>query len=127
MTKTMKQLVEDARSRVEAISPVDAAEAAAIGNLILDVREPAELEQNGRLADALHVPRGVLESRADLSTETTMTPLTAMRDGGRVLVLCASGGRAALAADTLRVMGYEALVIEGGMTDWKANGLPVED
>lgn len=56
-----------------------------------------------------------------------MTPLTAMRDDGRVLVLCASGGRAALAADTLRVMGYEALVIEGGMTDWKANGLPVED
>ena len=43
-----------------------------------------------------------------------------------MLVLCAAGGRAALAADTLRVMGYQAQVIEGGMSGWKASGLPVE-
>ncbi len=55
-----------------------------------------------------------------------MPPLTAVRDSGRVLVLCASGGSAALAADTLRMMGYEELVIEGGMTGWKACGLPSE-
>lgn len=126
MTMTMKELVDDARSRIASISPEDAAKAAERGDLILDVREPAELEQNGRLADALHIPRGVLETRADASTETAVPPLTAMQGSGRVLVLCASGGRAALAADTLRVMGYEALVIEGGMSGWKASGLPVE-
>lgn len=126
MTMTMKELVEDARRRVGAISPEDAAQAAASGDLILDVREPAELEQNGRLADALHIPRGVLETRADASAETAVTRLTDTRGDGRVLVLCASGGRAALAADTLRVMGYQALVIEGGMSGWKASGLPVE-
>lgn len=93
-----------------------------MAKLSLTIRPPT-LNDN----PVFHRRSGVLETRADLSTETTTTPLTAMRDGGRVLVLCASGGRAALAADTLRVMGYEALVIEGGMTDWKANGLPVED
>ena len=55
-----------------------------------------------------------------------MTELTGLCGQGRVHVLCASGGRAALAADTLRAMGYDATLIEGGLAAWKANGLPVE-
>ena len=53
--------------------------------------------------------------------------LAARQDGGRpVHVLCASGGRAALAAAMLGEMGYDARVIEGGMTAWKEAGLPVD-
>ena len=126
MTMTVQQLVEDARSRVGVIPPEDAARAAAGGDLILDVREPDELESDGRLAGALHIPRGVLETRADAGAEAAVPLLTGMRERGRVLVLCAAGGRATLAADTLRVMGYQALMIEGGMSGWKASGLPVE-
>jgi rhodanese-related sulfurtransferase len=44
-----------------------------------------------------------------------------------VHVLCGSGGRAALAAHTLKRMGYEATVIEGGIAGWKESGLPVEN
>ncbi len=127
MTMTMKGLVEDARSRVTAISPADAARATKQGDLVLDVREQAELETDGRVPGALHVPRGVLETRADATAATAVPQLTDIRGTGRVLVLCASGSRAALAADTLRTMGYEAGLIEGGLAAWKADGLPVEE
>lgn len=126
MTVTLKQLVEDACSRVAVVSPGDAARAAENGDLVLDVRESGELESEGRVPGALHVPRGVLESRADPAAQAAEPRLTGLRGTGRVQVLCASGGRAALAADTLRKMGYAAAVIEGGMNAWKAQGLPVE-
>uniref|UniRef100_UPI003AE2F95C rhodanese-like domain-containing protein n=1 Tax=Paracoccus sp. T5 TaxID=3402161 RepID=UPI003AE2F95C len=126
MTMTMKELVEDARRRVTAISPADAAGAAEKGDLVLDVREPAELDSDGRVPGALHVPRGILETRADATAATAVPELTGLCGQGRVHVLCASGGRAALAADTLRSMGYDATLIEGGLAAWKANGLPVE-
>lgn len=125
MTLTFKQLVEDARSRIGTIDPADAARAAEGGDLVLDVREPAELETDGRLPGALHVPRGLLESRADPTAGPALAALTAMRGAGRVHVLCASGARAALAADTLVAMGYDATVIEGGIAAWAAAGLPV--
>ena len=41
-------------------------------------------------------------------------------------VLCASGARAALAADTLTTMGYSAKVIDGGLGGWKEAGLPIK-
>lgn len=127
MTVTMRDLVAEARSRVATISPKLAEEAAREGDLILDVREPGELEENGRIAGALHVPRGILESRADATTpETAEARLTGLRGSGRVHILCASGARAALAADTLRRMGYDADLIEEGLEGWKSAGLPVE-
>ena len=126
MTMTMKDLVADARSRVQAVSPQEAEEAVRNGDLILDVREPAELEKDGRIAGALHIPRGILETRADATAQTAEARLTDLRGSGRVHVLCASGGRAALAADTLQRMGYEADLIEGGLGGWKSAGLSVE-
>ncbi|WOI58156.1 rhodanese-like domain-containing protein [Palleronia sp. LCG004] len=126
MPLTMKDLVAEARSRISAVSPENAREGAAKGDLILDVREPAELETNGRVAGAHHIPRGVLETRADATAPTADPRLTDLPEGARIHVLCASGGRAALAADTLGRMGYDADLIEGGIGGWKAAGLPVE-
>ena len=126
MTMTLKDLVADARSRVAAISPKLAEEAARQGDLILDVREPAELEKDGRITGALHIPRGILETRADATAQTADARLTEAQSSGRVHVLCASGGRAALAADTLRRMGYDADLIEGGLGGWKSAGLSLE-
>ncbi|TQS71820.1 sulfurtransferase [Rhodobacteraceae bacterium] len=123
----MKDLVADARSRVAAVSPQEAETAVRKGDLILDVREPAELEKDGRVAGALHIPRGILETRADATAQTAEARLVDTRGAGRVHVLCASGGRAALAADTLQTMGYKADLIEGGLGGWKSAGLPVEN
>lgn len=125
--RTMSEMVADAQSRVATISPERAARDDGSAALVLDVREPGELETHGRVPDALHVPRGLVESRADATAKTAEARLTDLRDRGCVHVLCGSGARAALAADTLRAMGYKATVIEGGFEAWKAQGLPVED
>ncbi|WP_347140412.1 rhodanese-like domain-containing protein [Paracoccus sp. SSK6] len=122
----MKDLVAEAKGRVATVSPEHAATSEGSATLVLDVREPGELETHGRVPDALHVPRGLVESRADATAQTAETRLTDLRDTGCVHVLCGSGARAALAADTLRAMGYQARVIEGGFEAWKAKGLPVE-
>lgn len=127
MLKSMKDLVADAKSRVQSVAPAQAQAATDSGDLILDVREPAELQSDGAIAGAVHIPRGLLESQADPETGKGNDRLTAKRQSeSRVHVLCASGARAALAADSLRQMGYEATVIDGGMAGWKRAGLPVE-
>lgn len=123
MPMSLKDLVAEARSHVPLVSPQEAQRSA---DLILDVREPAELETSGRIAGALNIPRGVLEMRADPDSQTAERRLIELCGSGRVQVLCGSGGRAALAAHTLSRMGYDAAVIEGGITAWKSAGLPVE-
>lgn len=126
MNKSMKDLVADAKSRVETISPEDALSAQHSGDLILDVREPAELTADGAVEGAVHIPRGLLEANADPDTGKGNDKLVAKRDkNGRVHILCASGARATLAADCLREMGYDSTVIEGGLGGWKKANLPV--
>jgi len=118
----MKELVAEARSHVPAVTPQQARDS---GDLILDVREPTELESNGRIEGALNIPRGVLEAHADPETSMADQRLTRLRGLGRVHILCGSGGRAAFAAHTLVRMGYNTTIIDGGIAAWKQAGLPV--
>lgn len=129
MTKTSKQLLADARKTVPATSPgVARSDADDNRAIILDVREASELTSDGQLADSVHIPRGLLEFKADAEMDTAEETLTLARTNGRkVHVLCASGGRAVLAAQTLNTMGYDATVIEGGLKGWKQAGLDVAD
>ncbi|MCB8839771.1 rhodanese-like domain-containing protein [Aurantimonas sp. VKM B-3413] len=122
MTKTMKDFVAAAKEKTGgAISPTDA------NGLLLDVREAHELADDGRVSGALHVPRGFLEAKADLTNEGGEKALHAAHAEGRpVHVLCASGARASLAAATLTEMGYTARSIEGGLKGWREAGRPVE-
>jgi len=125
MTKTAKDFVADAKKSVSATTPIDArADADADRAIILDVREAAELSAEGKPAGSVHVPRGLLEFKADPNIDTAEEALTTAKAQGRkVHVLCASGGRAVLAAQTLNAMGYDATVIEGGLKGWKEAGL----
>ena len=71
------------------------------GVLILDVREPGEVEK-GKIVGAIAVPRGLLEFEADPAS-----PLhPALDRAKRVVVTCGSGGRGALAGKTLLDMGF---------------------
>ncbi|MGQ7848057.1 rhodanese-like domain-containing protein [Granulosicoccus sp. 3-233] len=127
MTSTADSLVNEARKTVPATMPIDArADADAGYAIILDVREAAELSSVGTPVGSIHVPRGLLEFKADPETDTAEEALTiAKAQGLKVHVLCASGGRAVLAAQTLNTMGYDATVVEGGMKGWKEAGLQV--
>lgn len=86
------------------------------GVVLLDVREGDEWRL-GHIPGALHLPRGHLEQRIEALVPDRDTPLA---------VYCAAGHRAALAAATLRAMGYTAVHrVDPGFDAWKARGLPV--
>lgn len=122
---TVQALVADAKSKVENLSPDQVAAELASGEAVLvDLRDSEEREQNGILAGAIHVPRGMLEFRADPSSPYHNE---AFDRGRRIILHCASGGRSALGAQTLAQMGYENVAhLDGGLKAWKEQGKPVE-
>jgi rhodanese-related sulfurtransferase len=122
MAKTAAELVAEARAQVEGLSPKRAAEEVASGKaILLDVREPVEWEQY--IDGALQVPRGTLEFVADPTSPRHKVALDPAR---RVIVFCRSGARSALAAYTLKTMGFGKVAnLDGGFNAWKAAGLPV--
>ncbi len=124
MPSLVKELLATANAAVPKISPHDAA--ALIGNenvLVLDVRDGAELQSTGKVRGATHVPRGMLEFRAD--PDSPYHDKTFNRDK-TVLVYCASGGRSALGGKTLRDLGYRDVRNLGGFKDWAEAGGAVE-
>jgi rhodanese-related sulfurtransferase len=124
MPKTVAELVGEANARVQSISPQDAAAEAALGKaVLLDVREPVEWEHH--IAGAVQVPRGVLEFMADPASPRHKPELDPAR---RVIVYCRSGHRAALAAATLKDMGFENVAnLTGGISAWQEAGLPTTE
>lgn len=99
-------------SKIEEVSPQDAAGLSEKGAVLLDVREPGEWAA-GHAPDAIHVPLTEVEAAA------------ARFAGQQVLALCRSGNRSAKAAETLARAGVEVRNVAGGMTAWAAAGLPV--
>ena len=126
MTKGIKDFAAEAKANVETISPEQANTAAQSGRgILLDVREPGELTKDGKLAaDHIHIPRGLLEAKADPDSGMAEAHLTAVQGKSPVMVVCASGARAAMAAARLKEMGYDAQLVEGGLAGWKKAGLP---
>lgn len=81
---------------------------------IVDVRSPDEFK-TGSLANAKNIPLAALKDR-----------LGELKKDKPVLVVCASGARAAGPAALLRGMGFgEVFVLQGGLAAWREAGLPV--
>jgi rhodanese-related sulfurtransferase len=123
MPTTAKQLVDAANAVVPKISGKEAQEMAANGAVIVDLRDSAELAQTGKVAGAVHIPRGSLEFKADLSSPTAEKSLAFDKP---VILHCASGGRAALAGKLLKDMGYQKVYNLGGFKDWVEAGGKVD-
>ena len=126
MAKGIKDFVAEAKATVETISPGQADANARTGaGVLLDVREPGELTKDGKLrSDHIHIPRGLLEAKADPASGVADADLTAVQGKLPVMVVCASGVRAAMAAARLKEMGYDAQLVDGGLAGWKKAGLP---
>jgi rhodanese-related sulfurtransferase len=123
--RTVEQMVAEARERVQNLTVDEVAgEVAGDDVLLIDLREDDERLLEGAIPNALHVPRGMIELSAD-----TASPLHRKEfdPGRRVIVYCSTGSRSALAADTLREMGYENVAhLNGGMMAWKRANRAVE-
>ncbi|MEV1131618.1 rhodanese-like domain-containing protein [Agromyces sp. NPDC049794] len=96
---------------MQSISPT---EAHAIGDAyIIDVREPEELAQ-ASVPGAHHIPLAALPARVgDVPRDRT------------VYVMCHAGGRSARATQFLEAEGFDAVNIDGGITRWHGDGLPI--
>jgi len=123
MPATAKSLVEAANAAVPKISGQEAQQMVANGAVLVDLRDSAELAQTGKAAGSVHIPRGSLEFKADLSSPTAEKSLAFDKP---VILHCASGGRAALAGKLLKDMGYEKVYNLGGFKDWVEAGGKVE-
>jgi rhodanese-related sulfurtransferase len=124
MTKSAKELVEAANAVVPHISATEAQDKIAAGNvLVVDVRDAPEVEKSGKVAGAVHVPRGMLEFRAD--PESPYHDANFAKDKA-VIVYCASGGRSALSGQALKELGYNEVYNLGAFGDWVDSGGAVD-
>jgi rhodanese-related sulfurtransferase len=124
MAKSVKDLVEAANAVVPHITPAQAQEMIDKGNtLVVDVRDAQEVETSGKVAGAVHIPRGMLEFRAD--PESPYHDQSFAKDKA-VIVYCASGGRAALGGQALKELGYAEVYNLGGFKDWAEAGGAIE-
>jgi len=124
MAKTAKELVAEAKGQIENLSVDQVAQEQEQGALIVDIREENERQVTGTIAGAIAAPRGMLEFYADPATPYHKPEL---QQDARIILHCASGGRSALAAETLQKMGYSNVAhMEAGFKGWKEAGKPVE-
>jgi rhodanese-related sulfurtransferase len=123
MPTTADELVSRARSQVDNLTADEVATAASRGTLLVDVREPAELDVVGMIPGAVHAPRGMLEFWADPANPDHRPEFD---PGRRTIVYCDTGARSALAAQLLRQLGYaDAAHLDGGIEGWMRAGRPV--
>jgi len=94
--------------------------------LVVDIRETHEYDTM-HIAGSLHVPRGILENACEWDFEETEPELVEARSRPVILV-CRSGNRTALAAYTLKQMGYERVIsLKTGLRGWNDYELPLVD
>ena len=121
ITKGYKALLEEANAAVQTL---EVGEAVALhgdpGVVFVDIRDIRELEREGRVPGAVHVPRGMLEFWIDPESPYAKPQF---QSGGRFVFYCASGWRSALAARTAQEMGLAGVShVSDGFSGWKAAG-----
>lgn len=113
-------MVAAAKMTLQNLRPEDVAGELEAGDVLLvDVREHAETEK-GVIPGAVLAPRGMIEFYADPSCPYH---LWAFQPQQRVVLYCATGSRSALAAQSLRRLGYRDVAhLEGGFKAWADAG-----
>ena len=120
MVTNVKQMMEAANAAVPRITPAQAKDMIAQGEvLVIDVRDAPELEKTGKIAGAVHVSRGMLDFRADPDSPYHDKRFDKTKP---VIVYCASGGRSALGGKLLKDMGYEKVHNLGAIGEWIESG-----
>src|SRR5438132_12467493 len=125
-----KSMLDEANAVIETIPAADAVKRFPQGGsniqdtVIVDLRDPREIEREGRMPGAFSCPRGMLEFWIDPQSPYHK-PVFAQDK--RFVFFCAGGWRSALAAQTATHMGLKPVAhIAGGFSAWKKAGGPAE-
>tara|TARA_B100001996_G_C18577999_1_gene561098 strand:- start:43 stop:429 length:387 start_codon:yes stop_codon:yes gene_type:complete len=123
--KTTQTLVSEALSEINTITPSEAFEKSNSNKCnLIDIRDVRELENLGKIEGSSHIPRGMLEFWMDPESPYFKEGKLDMKK--EMVLFCAGGLRSALAAKTLKDMGFENVShIEGGFASMQVSGFKV--
>ena len=123
--KSSQTLVSEALQEIKTIS-TDAAHEMFKDNKcnLIDIRDIRELQKEGQVEGANHIPRGMLEFWLD--PESSYYKANKIKSIKKIVLFCALGLRSALATKSLIEMGFENVAhVEGGFDALKKNGFKV--
>ena len=121
----IKSLIDEANAEIKTLSAAEAIEAAESGDVVIvDIRDPREIERDGRIPGAFACTRGMLEFWIDPQSPYAKP---VFQEDKTFIFHCAGGLRSALAAKTAQDMGLKPVAhIGGGFAAWRDAGGPVE-
>ena len=126
--KSYQDLVSDCLPHINEIFPWDLEDELKQNPeiILVDINEPYEYSL-AHVPEAINVPRGILESACDYGYDETVPELASGREK-TIIVICRSGNRSALAAFTMRQMGFSNVrSLKTGLRGWNDNDSPLED
>ena len=123
--KSLQSLVKDALNQVKTISPSEALELLNKNECnLIDIRDSVELQKLGRIENSFHISRGLLEF--SIHPESDYVQNNNLDLNKETVLFCAAGARSALAAKTLKEMGFKKVShIEGGFGNMSNSGFKV--
>tara|TARA_Y100000591_G_C21401225_1_gene482923 strand:+ start:26 stop:412 length:387 start_codon:yes stop_codon:yes gene_type:complete len=112
--KSPQSLVSEALNEVKTITTEEALRLNSENKCnLIDIRDKVELEKLGTIENSYHIPRGLLEF--SIHPESVYVQNNQMDLNKEIVLFCAAGGRSALAAKTLKEMGFKNVShVEGG-------------
>jgi len=123
--KSSQTLVSEALKEIKTISPEEALKLSNEGKSnLIDIRDIRELENEGKVENSLHIPRGMLEFWVD--PESVYFKDGKLDLNKEMVLFCAGGLRSALAAKSLQDMGFDNVShIDGGFSAIKKSNFKI--
>ena len=120
--KSSQTLVQEALKVVKTITPEDALKKLEKKQCsLIDIRDALELQREGTIENSFHISRGLLEF--SIQPESAFVQNNNLDLNKEIVLFCAAGGRSALAAKTLKDMGFENVShVAGGFNLMKSSG-----
>ena len=123
--KSSHTLVAEALSEIKTISPEQALKLSNENECnLIDIREKGELDKTGRVENSHHIPRGMLEFWLDPESPYFKNGKLDIKK--EIILFCAGGLRSALAAKSLKEMGFKKVShIDGGFAAISQNDFKI--
>ena len=123
--KSSQTLIKEALNQIKTITPEEALKKNNNNECnLIDIRDDNELEKEGRIENSIHMSRGLLEF--SIHPESILVKKEKLDLNKEIVLFCAAGGRSALAAKTLKDMGFEKVShVDGGFRLMQNSGFKV--
>ena len=122
--KTLESMLIEANKNVERLTYDETCNMLKQPNtFIIDVREESEVANFGLIKNAIHIPRGLIEFKIELNSSNNPAGIN---NDSNLLFYCAGGYRSALAANTVKSLGFKNVYNIGGIGEWVDHGGEIE-